>query len=35
MDEIHEYLEDVGNSPISELPLPINNKTLMIGDTIH
>ena len=35
MDEIHEYLEDVGYSPISELPLPINNKTLMIGDTIH
>lgn len=35
MDEINEYLEDVGNSPISELPLPINNKTLMIGDTIH
>lgn len=35
MEEIHEYLEDVGYSPISELPLPINNKTLMIGDTIH
>ena len=35
MDEIHEYLEDVGYSPISELPLPINDKTIMIGDEIH
>ena len=35
MEEIHEYLEDVGYSPISELPLPINDKTLMIGDEIH
>lgn len=35
MEEIHEYLEDVGYSPISELPLPINDKTIMIGDEIH
>ena len=35
MDEIHEYLEDVGYSPISELPLPINDKTIMVGDEIH
>ena len=35
MDEIHEYLQDVGYSPISELPLPINNKTIMIGDDIY
>lgn len=35
MDEIHEYLQDVGYSPISELPLPINDKTIMIGDEIH
>ena len=35
MEEIHEYLEDVGHSPISELPLPINDKTIMIGDEIH
>ena len=35
MDEIHEYLEDVGYSPISELPLPINDKTIMIGNEIH
>ena len=35
MEEIHEYLEDVGYSPISELPLPINDKTLMIGNEIH
>ena len=35
MEEIHEYLEDVGNSPISELSLPINDKTILIGDEIH
>ena len=35
MEEIHEYLEDVGYSPISELPLPINDKTIMIGDDIY
>ena len=35
MEEIHEHLEDVGYSPISELPLPINNQTIMIGDEIH
>ena len=35
MEEIHEYLEDVGHSPISELPLPINDKTIMIGNEIH
>ena len=35
MEEIHEYLEDVGHSPISELPLPINDKTIMIGDDIY
>ena len=35
MEEIHEYLEDVGYSPISELPLPINNQTIMIGDAIY
>ena len=35
MEEIHEYLEDVGYSPISELPLPINDKTIMVGDEIH
>lgn len=35
MDEIHEYLEDVGYSRISELPLPINDKTIMIGDDIY
>ena len=35
LDEIREYLEDVGYSPISELPLPINDKTIMIGDEMH
>lgn len=35
MEEIHEYLEDVGYSSISELPLPINDKTIMIGDDIY
>lgn len=35
MEEIHEYLEDVGYSRISELPLPINDKTIMIGDDIY
>lgn len=35
IDEIHEYHEDVGYSPISALPLPINDKTIMIGNEIH
>lgn len=35
MEEIHEYLENVGYSPISALPLPINDKTIMIGNEIH
>ena len=35
MEEIHEYLEDVGYSRISDLPLPINEMTVMIGDEIH
>ena len=35
LEEIHEYLEDVGYSRISDLPLPINEMTVMIGDEIH
>ncbi len=35
IEEIHEYLEDVGCRPISELPLPINDHSIMIGDEIH
>ena len=35
IDEIHEYHEDVGYSPISAVPLPINDKTIMIGNEIH
>ena len=35
MEEMHEYLEDAGYSRISDLPLPINEMTVMIGDEIH
>ena len=35
MEEMHDYLEDVGYSRISDLPLPINEMTVMIGDEIH
>lgn len=35
MDEINDYLEDVGHSRISDLPLPINEMSVMIGDEIH
>ena len=35
MEEIHEYLEDVGYSRISDLPLPINEMSVMIGDEIY
>ncbi len=35
MEEIHEYLEDVGYSRISDLPIPINEMSVMIGDEIY